>query len=383
MRTDEINILHVVPTLSQAADGVASFVRDVAESLNATGANSRVAALDWAPMNESPSYLSTFPLGWGPRRLGVSPQMHKWLKVEADMKAVDILHNHGLWMMPNVYAGDVCKKNNCRLMVSPHGAMSSWSMSRSHFVKKIFWRLFQEDALKVASCFHATSESEYQDIRRLGFRQPVCILPCGVSVPVLKPKQAGSRRQLLYLARIHPIKGVDILLQAWQLVENKFPDWDLVVAGPDNGGYLTEMQMLAKKLDLKRVAFQGPLYGDEKLRAYQNAELYVLPTHSENFGITVAEALAAGTPAIVTHGAPWAGLAEHGAGWWIDVGVDPLIACLEQALSTSPRVLKEMGQAGHVWMKRDFSWERISAQFLVTYRWLIDGGAAPPWIRLD
>ena len=134
---------------------------------------------------------------------------------------------------------------------------------------------------------------------------------------------------------------------------------------------------------LKRVVFRGPLFGEEKLQAYREADLYVLPTHSENFGITVAEALAAGTPTIVTHGAPWAGLAEHGAGWWIDVGVEPLVACLEKALSTSPQCLGEMGKAGHEWMKRDFSWERISAQFLVTYRWMLTGGEPPPWVRFD
>jgi glycosyltransferase involved in cell wall biosynthesis len=76
-------------------------------------------------------------------------------------------------------------------------------------------------------------------------------------------------------------------------------------------------------------------------------------------------------------------LAERRAGWWIDIGVDPLVACLEQALSTAPQRLAEMGLAGHEWMKRDFSWQRIGVQFLETYRWLLDGGKSPPWVRLD
>ena len=174
-----------------------------------------------------------------------------------------------------------------------------------------------------------------------------------------------------------------MLLHAWRAVEQRFPDWDLVVAGPDSSGYLAEMQALAEKLQLKRVVFRGPLFGDEKFQAYRDASLYVLPTHSENFGITVAEALAAGTPAIVTQGAPWAGLADRGAGWWIDIGVDPLINCFEHALSVSPKRLMEMGKVGYEWMDHDFSWERISAQFLVTYRWLLDGGAPPPWVMMD
>lgn len=378
-----MKVIHVVPTVSQEADGVADVVRNLCKSMIASSTEVRLAALDWAPMSVHLSYLTTFSLGWGPRRLGRSSQMRRWLQAEVKSGAVDIIHNHGLWMMPNVYAGNACLNSNCRLMFSPHGAMSSWALGRSALMKDVFWKLLQGPAVRAAACFHATAESEFEDIRRLGFKQPVCIIPCGVNVAPLEPKHADSRRQLLFLSRIHPIKGVDILLHAWQAVEHKFPDWDLQIVGPDNGGYLAEMQSLAEKLQLKRIVFRGPLFGDEKLQAYRDASLYVLPTHSENFGITVAEALATGTPAIVTHGAPWAGLVEQGAGWWIEIGVDPLINCLEQALSISPQRLSEMGKAGHEWVERDFSWERINAQFLVTYRWLLDGGEQPPWVRLD
>jgi len=237
--------------------------------------------------------------------------------------------------------------------------------------------------LRSTACFHATSESEFNDIRGLGFKQPVCIIPGGVYVPPLKNKRAGIRKRLLFLGRIHPIKGIDVLLQAWKDVEDKFLDWDLYVAGPDNGGFLAEMKKLAENLKLKRVVFSGALFGDEKLQAYRDADIFVLPSNSENFGITVAEALAAGTPAIVSKGAPWAGLPEQGAGWWIENGVTPLVTCLEDALSTSPGHLEKMGEIGHEWMKRDFSWEHIANKFLVTYRWLINKGETPPWVRLD
>lgn len=383
MAADDIAIVNIVPSLSESADGVGTFVRDATSSLISSGANVRVIALDWQLIIDVPDYLKTFPLGCGPRSLGRSPQMKRWLRTQVKFDAVNIIHNHGLWMMPNVYAGNACLNSNCQLMLSPHGAMSPRALGINAFQKAVFWKLLQGSAIKAAACFHATAESEHSDIRKLGFKQPICIIPCGVNVAPLKEKSNRDRQILLYLARIHPIKGVDILLHAWRAVENKFPDWDLVIAGPDNGGYLAEMQALTKKLQLKHIGFRGPLFGDEKLQAYRDASLYVLPTHSENFGITVSEALAAGTPAIVTHGAPWAGLEEHGAGWWIEVGVDPLIACLEQALSTSPQRLNEMGAAGHNWMLRDFSWERISAKFLATYRWMLDGGNAPSWVRLD
>lgn len=378
-----MRVIHVVPAITEEASGPSYSVVRLCESLIGTGTDVRLAALDWASMSVSLPYLKIFPLGLGPRRLGVSPRMRRWLEAEAASGRVDLIHNHSLWMMPNIYPGRVCRHWRCRFVVSPRGTLSAWALGRSVLKKKIFWHVLQAPALRAAACFHATSESEYQDIRRVGFRQPVCILPNGIDLPPLEQKPDDGRRQLLFLGRIHPVKGVDILLRAWQAVEHRFPDWELCVVGPDNGQYLPAMQALAAQLQLKRAVFRGSLFGEEKLRAYRAASLFVLPTHSENFGMTVAEALAAGTPAIVTKGAPWGGLEKQGAGWWIDIGVDPLVACLEQALATPPTHLTEMGRAGREWMLRDYSWERIGAQFSVAYRWLLEGGEPPPWVRLD
>jgi glycosyltransferase involved in cell wall biosynthesis len=378
-----MRVIHIVPSIAEEASGPSYSVPRLCESLIANGADVRLATLDWAPMPSKPPYLKTFPLGLGPRRLGISPPMRRWLNDEVLSGRVDIMHNHGLWMMPNVYPGRACQQGRCHLVVSPRGTLSAWARRRNAVQKRLFWRWLQAPALHAAECLHATAESEYEDIRRLGFSQPICILPNGIDLPPLQPAFRAGRKQLLFLGRIHPKKGIDILLRAWQAVLHRFTDWELHVAGADNGGYLPEMRTLAAQLRLDRVVFRGPLFGEDKLRAYSNASLFVLPTHSENFGMTVAEALAAGTPAIVTQGAPWAGLVEQGAGWWIKIGLDPLVVCLEQALSTSPQRLEEMGRAGHAWMQRDFSWERIGAQFLATYRWLVDGGESPPWVMLD
>jgi glycosyltransferase involved in cell wall biosynthesis len=309
--------------------------------------------------------------------------MRHWLKQEVRSGRVEIIHNNSLWMMPNVYPGNAVSDSRCRLVVSPHGTLSEWAMGLNALQKKIFWQFLQAPAIRSAACFHATAEGEYGDIRRLGFRMPVCILPNGIDVPPLEETPKGDRRQLLFLGRIHPTKGVDVLLRAWQAVERRFPDWELLVIGPDNGGYLAKMQVLAAQLRVERVVFPGPLFGEEKLRAYRTASLFVLPTHSENFGMTVAESLSAGTPAIVTKGAPWGGLEKQGAGWWIDIGVDPLVACLEQTLATSPTHLAEMGRVGREWMLRDYSWEKIGTQLSVVYRWLLEGGETPSCVRLD
>jgi glycosyltransferase involved in cell wall biosynthesis len=216
----------------------------------------------------------------------------------------------------------------------------------------------------------------------MSFRQPVAIIPNGVDIPLFKEAPASEVRTLLFLGRIHPIKGIDILLKAWQVVSPHYREWRLRLVGPDDGGYLRTMQALAAELGLDRVEFCGPLYGEAKLRAYQEADLFVLPTHSENFGVSVAEVLAAGTPAIVSKGAPWKGLETQGAGWWIDIGVDPLIACLEKALRCSSSELVSIGQRGRAWMEKEFSWPRIGQMMGQTYHWILQGDSVPPWIRI-
>jgi glycosyltransferase involved in cell wall biosynthesis len=143
------------------------------------------------------------------------------------------------------------------------------------------------------------------------------------------------------------------------------------------------VRALVTSLKLDRLVFSGPLHGANKLDAYRAADLFVLPTHSENFAMTVAEALAAGTPAVVTVAAPWSRLTSEGAGWSIEIGVDPLVACLEEALSSSPGQLAQMGLAGRRWMTKEFPWRRIGEQHAATYAWLLEGGDKPPWIRMN
>ncbi len=376
-------ILHVVSSIDQEYAGPSYSVPRLCEALMEAGLETSLAVLDWVPGTASPPWVKRFPLGIGPRRLGRSPAMARYLMEEVRSGKVEILHNHGLWMMPNVYPGWARARSDCRLVVAPRGTLSEWALNHHALRKKIFWRLLQEQTLRRADAFHATSEEEYLDLRRLGFRQPVCVIPNGIDVPPLDRPLPKERRQLLYLGRIHKKKGIDLLLRAWAAVEPRFPDWTLVVAGPDDGGYLPEYRTLAERLRLARVDFPGPVYGEKKLAAYRRASLYVLPTHSENFGMTVAEALAAGTPAIVTKGAPWSGLVEQGAGWWIDIGVDPLVAALEEALALPEERLQEMGRNGREWMLRELSRQAIAGRMAAVYAWLCGRAERPADVRIQ
>jgi glycosyltransferase involved in cell wall biosynthesis len=384
-----MRLIHIVPGLSEEASGPSYSVVRLCESLVAEKHQVTLAALDWAPLSKAPSFLKTFPLGLGPRRLGRSPLMYRWLCECCKAGDVDVLHTHGMWQMNAIYPAWAAKRGNVQLVYSARGALSEWAMRHGSIVKGIFWPMLQQPALRRATCFHATAESEYHDIRRLGFHQPVTIIPNGIDLPTLPDRLPSEQRTLLFLGRIHPKKGLDILLRAWRAVQNSFPNWRLVIAGSDDGyhgtsGYLDEIKAQAQQLGLKRLEFPGPLYGERKLQAYRNADLFVLPTYSENFGMTVAESLSLGTPAIVSKGAPWSGLDQENAGWWIEMALDPLIACLNDAMSRSAAELAVMGERGLSWMRREFCWEEIGARMAATYRWLCHKTLpVPAWFRLD
>ena len=311
-----MRVIHVVPGVTEEASGPSYSVRRLCESLSTLGEEVTLAALDLSSGTSTPGFLRLFPLSPGPQRLGRSQKMYRWLSTEVASGRVDVMHNHGMWQMNALYPGWSVRGSRSAFVVSPRGSLSAWAMSHGSRAKRFVWPLLQRPALSAATCFHATAESEYGDVRRMGFTQPVAIIPNGVDVPELRSTPSEDSRTLLFLGRIHPVKGVDILLHAWAAVMDRFPDWRLRIVGDDltygpSHGYFPSIKELARALRLKRVVFSGPLYGDEKWSAYREADLFVLPTHSENFGITVAESLAAGTPAIVTRGAPWPGLDTH------------------------------------------------------------------------
>jgi glycosyltransferase involved in cell wall biosynthesis len=251
--------------------------------------------------------------------------------------------------------------------------------------KRLFWCLAQGAAARAASCLHATSRQEYEHIRAFGLKIPIAIIPNGIDVPsaVPKPRPRGAGRTVLYLGRLHAKKGLERLLDAWELIEARRPNWQLDIVGPIDSEYAFMLKARIDASVLSRVRLLGPLYGGEKLKAYRGADLFVLPTLNENFGMTVAEALAQGTPVISTKGAPWVGLATHGCGWWVDYGAEPLAAAMDEAMNISWERLSAMGEAGRAWMQRDFDWNAVGLSMRSVYDWLSGQCDRPPCVIVD
>ena len=372
-RQRALRIEHVVPHIDEEASGPSYSVPRLCQALAAQGHAVGLNCLA-AQGRVDGVALRVYPQWPILRSLAVSPALARGIGRLA--REVDIVHNHSLWSMANMAAGWVVPGRNARLVVSPRGTVSSWALGHSRRVKALAWPV-QRRALTRADLLHATSLVERDELRALGLRSPIVVIPNGIDVPAsAEPPVAKFGRTLLFLSRIHPKKGIDTLLQAWAKLEAMHPDWSLVVAGKGDVAHVAHVEQLALGLGLKRVMFPGALYGDAKAATYANADLFVLPTHSENFGMVVAEALAHGCPAVVTQGAPWQGLDAHRCGWWIEPGGDALFASLDAAMRLPIAERHIMGANGRAWMQQEFGWEAIARRMARAYAWIVDGG--PP-----
>ncbi len=317
------------------------------------------------------------------RRFWASSALKRALREEAG--SADILHNHGLWIAANDYVLTAVRGTKCRLVTSPHGTLSRAALSHSRLAKRIAWRAGHRRVVQDACFLHATGHGELEDIRNLSLTNPVAVIPNGVDIPEEQEgrgERDGDLRELIFVGRLHPIKGLDVLLRAWRNVQGDARDWRLRLVGPDEGGYESVLKRLRGSLGCERVVFAGPAFGSEKSMAYFGASLFILPSKSENFGMAAAEALAHGVPVVISKGAPWKGVEENGCGWWVEASVDSLTESLKESLAKSPEDLAGMGARGRSWMIREFTWERISRMMLDTYSWAIDGGTPPGWVSL-
>jgi glycosyltransferase involved in cell wall biosynthesis len=185
------------------------------------------------------------------------------------------------------------------------------------------------------------------------------------------------------MSRIHPKKNVLGLLRAWRSLDPTVArGWRLAIAGPEEAGHGRQVASLVQELGLQGVVeLIGPVEESGKAAIFNSADLFVLPSFSENFGIVVAEAMAHGLPAIATTGTPWQELARRGCGWWVDPDPASLAGALAEAMSRSLEERRAMGAAGRAYARTQFSWDHIAEVTVAVYEWLLTGGTPPSVVQ--
>jgi glycosyltransferase involved in cell wall biosynthesis len=295
-----------------------------------------------------------------------------------------IIHDNGIWLLSNHAAVSVARKTRTPSVVSTHGMLSPWAINHKALKKKIAWQLYLKRDLCAVDLIHATSQQEAECIFESGLHKPVAIVPNGVDVPPWRERTATGidKKTILFLSRIYPVKGLLNLVNAWQQI--KASDWRIVVAGHDEAGHQKEVMAAVHAAGLQDwFEFVGPVGDNDKWNRFFNADLFVLPSFSENFGIVVAEALACGVPVITTTGTPWQELITHKCGWWVDVGVQPLVDALVNAISLSDSERSAMGIRGRQLVESSYGWDKIASEMLSVYEWILRGGSPPPCVRID
>lgn len=299
-----------------------------------------------------------------------------------------LVHIHGIWHPLCHWASREARRRRIPTVLQPRGMLEPWALAWRSWKKRIALTVYQRRDLESASVLFATAEQEAEGFRQFGLRQPISVIPNGVQLEF----PAGSRsrgelvdssgpRKALFLGRIHTVKNLTSLLEAWASVDSQ--GWILQLAGPDEGGHLAKTRQRISTLGLQdHVQYLGSVNDEQKSALYEAADLFILPSFSENFGVVVAEALAHGLPVITTRGTPWQGLEQHGCGWWVEPTVDGLSAALRDALTRDRAQLQNMGVRAQAYVHQ-FDWQAIACQTLDVYRWILGQGERPSCVILE
>jgi len=369
--------LHVINSISRDSGGPSRSVQGLVAGLNAAGVE---------------TWLMTLNHGDEPWVDGVTRFENGGMFEEVVQRVEpDIVHLHGIWSMALHRCAVACRRLGIMYVIAPRGMLEPWSLKQKWLKKRIARWLYQDRDLKCAAALHATAGSEAEQFRKLGFKNPIIVSPNGVNVPIkFEPRNTpNTRKRVLFVSRMHPKKGVMELVEAWAKVMSEgveecrsggVKDWDVELVYTVNGDfereYEAKVKAKVKESGLEdQFIFTGALNDDEKWKAYARADLFVLPTYSENFGIVVAEALWAGVPVITTKGTPWSELDERGCGWWIDVGVESLAVALKEAMPLDDAQLREMGARGRKLVEEKYTWNAVVKAMVKGYEEVLNGRA--------
>ena len=306
------------------------------------------------------------------------------------LRKFDGIHIHGLWEQSTAMASRTARSLGKPYLLSAHGMLEPWARANKR-LKKYFYSLLVEHATVAhASCLHALTRAEAGHYLSFGARSPIAVIPNAVEVP--KRKDASlflngfpdlrDKRIILFLARLHPKKGLDLLLSAWNNLHDRWPDARLVIAGPDFEGTRAKLESFVAAHGLQQsVVFTGMLNEAMKWSALSAAECFVLPSHSEGLSVSALEAMGVGLPVIVTEPCNMPEVRQYETGWEIKPEVGSLTVALEEFLDNSSLENLQIGCRGADLVASRYSYDNVTRQMGDVYEWL-QGGAAPRNVEL-
>jgi glycosyltransferase involved in cell wall biosynthesis len=294
--------------------------------------------------------------------------------------STDILQIQSVWTYPSYAAGRIAYDSDVPYILLPAGALQPWALGNGRvkrLKKAAYFRLVARSLMDRAACVQTASVQEAEQVQRLGYAGPVAVIPNGVDIDALSDGRASDaevlwpalrdRPVVLFMSRLSPEKGLDLLIPAWDaLVKSpRYEEAILVIAGPDYRGYgETVKAMIDEHGVASHVLLTGMVQGARKASLLRRADVFILPSYTENFGIVIAEALACGTPVITTTHTPWEQLRTVDAGVQVPPTRRDVDQALRDLLDMPASRRREMGQRGSALVHEQYTWDRVAAKFL-------------------
>ena len=286
----------------------------------------------------------------------------------------DIFHTHSFWLYPVHISSITARRRNTPCVIAPRGTFYPEALTYSKWKKRIFMQLWFKKDLQYATCLHATCKQELEHIRNFGLKNPVAVIPNPIIISGETTIEKQPKKQIGFIGRLHSIKNIETLIHAFDRA--KTDEYELVIMG---GGDTEYVQML-KNISKKNIKFVGFLEGKAKDNIISDFSYIILPSHSENFGMVVPEALIKGIPVIASKGTPWEELNTYHCGWWVDNDVDTLAATIETAINTPENERQQMGENGRRLVMENYSQEVVAKKMIQLYEWILKGGEKPDFV---
>lgn len=363
------------PTLDKKDGGPARSIPTLAKGLQSAGVNVVLMTFETEDLNlhvldETGVSIIVLP----------KKSSYKYVESVVLKEKFDIIHIQSIWDIWIHRLAKIARDHNIKYMMTPRGTLEAWGIYQQGFVKKVkklaALTLFLRNDIQKADCILTTAEEEKNSVRNLGFTNPIAVIPNGIEFSDYPCRTneylCKVRKQVLFLSRINPKKGIDMLIDAWNEVAKTYPDWNLLIVGNGEEVYIKRLKDKIHSLGLDSVVKIGkPAFGKEKYELYATSSLFVLPTYSENFGMVIAEALACGVPVITTRNTPWKILEDTESGWWIELSADNVANTLKVAMNKPLKELFAMGQKGTKMVRKNFNYEEVAKKLVKVYEWVL------------
>jgi glycosyltransferase involved in cell wall biosynthesis len=381
-----MKILFVIPALGNVYGGPSKSVVELAQAVSSLGVsvdlittnangdtNLDVPLQTWI---SEKSYRVQYFSHWGLGDYKISISLTSWLF--QNVTSYDLVHTNAIFSYPNLPAYWACKLYKVPYIITPRGMLEPWALSYKAWKKRFYYNLFEKSALDHASAIHMLASTEAERAKPLNLKSPLVVVPNGIHRQDFETlpdselfyqnfPETRHKTLIIFLGRVDPKKGLDLLAAAFAKLHTQFPEAHLIIAGQDNINFLSTAQgYFAEAGCLDAVTFTGMLTGSLKYAALAAASVYVAPSYSEGFSMSVLEGMASGLPCVITTGCNFPEAAAAQAAHVVDINADKIANALIECLKY-PQEAKEMGDRARQLIFEQYTWDRIALNLSKVY----------------